>query len=62
MAMTYEFDVAPHLYRAKALRTRRLERWHHLHKHDGRGPAWRFAIMGLLVFWAVVAGGIYLLL
>ncbi|HWC63640.1 MAG TPA: hypothetical protein VG501_08460 [Rhizomicrobium sp.] len=58
MAITYALDVAPHLFRAKALRARRLERWRRLHKHDGRAAAWRLAIAGVSIFWALAAYGI----
>ena len=61
MTMTYEFDIAPHLYRARALRARRLNRWQRLHKHDGRAFAWRIAVSGVVIFWASVGFGIYAL-
>jgi hypothetical protein len=60
--ISYQCDVAPHLCRAEALRAQRLERWSRLHKHDGRGRAWRMAISSVLIFWALVGYGIYALL
>lgn len=58
MAITYEFDVAPHLFRARMYRCKRKERYAQLHAHDGRGVFWRITIPSLLLFWALVAYGI----
>jgi hypothetical protein len=51
--LTYEFDVAPHLRRALAIRAQRNERWYRLHQHDGRSVFWLAAIPGCIMFWAL---------
>lgn len=62
MAITYEFDIAPHLRRAHALRFRRLERLAYLRRHDGRAVFWQLALPACLLFWAAIACGTYALL
>jgi hypothetical protein len=54
MAITYEFDVRPHLQRAKTYRMLRQYRWRELHKHDGRALAWTIILPALLLFWGLV--------
>jgi hypothetical protein len=58
MDITYE-HVAPHLKRASAYHARRNRRQYQLHKHDGHAVFWRFAIAGLLLFWAFTAYAIW---
>ncbi len=58
MTITYEFDVRPHLKRGMRYRQLR-QRWYVLHRHDGRGTFWRLAVPGVLVFWGLIAYGIY---
>jgi hypothetical protein len=59
MAITYEFDVAPHLRRGLRYRRMREERLYELHKHDGRAAFWQITLAGLFLFWGAVAYGIY---
>jgi hypothetical protein len=56
--ITYAHDVAPHLARALELRALRNSRWLALHEHDGRAKVWHFALVGLILFWGLVAYGI----
>ena len=59
MAITYEFDVAPHLSRARVFRWMRKERYAQIHAHDGSGLFWRTLVPALLLFWSLVGYGIY---
>ena len=59
MAITYTFDIAPHLRRVQSLRARRNARWHWLHRHDGRAEFWRLAVPACLLFWGFVVYGVY---
>lgn len=62
MAITYEFDVAPHMRRALALRSRRLQRVFYLRRHHGRALFWQIALPACLMFWAALGYGIRTLL
>ena len=59
MAITYEFDVGPHLRRGLRYRKLREERWYALHKHDGRAAFWQITLAALFWFWGAVAYGIF---
>jgi hypothetical protein len=59
MDITYEFDVAPHLRRARQFRAQRNRRYRKLHEHDGRAAILRAMVVGSLLFWALVAYGVY---
>jgi hypothetical protein len=62
MSLTYEFDVAPHLRRVRQLRAQRYRRYRELHKYDSRTAILRAVVLGLFLFWALAAYGIYKLL
>jgi hypothetical protein len=55
MNITYQDDVAPHLYRGLQIRAKRMARWDMLYKHNGRAKFWQMAIPALMVLWAVIA-------
>lgn len=54
MALVYQLDIAPHQKRLMAIRSKRLERWHRLHAHDGRATFWLTIIPALVLFWAAI--------
>jgi hypothetical protein len=56
--ITYAHDVAPHLARGQEFRALRNSRWRALHEHDGRAQVWYIALVGLILFWGLVAYGI----
>jgi hypothetical protein len=54
MDLTYQFDVAPHMLKARMYRTMRKERSRDL----SSAHFWRLAIPSLVLLWALVAYGL----
>jgi hypothetical protein len=57
--IAYEAEVGPHAKRNVMQRRLRMQRLQALHEHYGRAIFWRIIIPSLLLFWALVAYGIY---